>query len=65
MWNPSSKFIQETLDLFVLKTKVEFKNINFAFVYLNDPFGNNLGLKKCKTFKKKILKFSCFLKNVK
>jgi hypothetical protein len=24
---------------------VEFKSINFAFVYLNDPLGNNLYLK--------------------
>jgi hypothetical protein len=39
----SNKFTQTTLDFFVLKTEVEFKNINFAFVYLNDPFGNKKG----------------------
>jgi hypothetical protein len=32
--NLINKFIQETLDFFVLKTEVEFKNINFAFVFL-------------------------------
>jgi hypothetical protein len=39
------KCIQETLDFFVLKSEVEFKNISFAFIYSNDPFGNTLCLK--------------------
>jgi hypothetical protein len=30
----------------ILKTKVEFKNINFVYLYLNDPFGNNFCLEK-------------------
>jgi hypothetical protein len=33
--NLSNKCIQETLDFFLLKSEVEIKNINFAFVYLN------------------------------
>jgi hypothetical protein len=40
--NLSNKFIQENLDFFVLKSEVEFENINFAVVYLIDHFGNNL-----------------------
>jgi hypothetical protein len=46
IWNLSNIFIYETLGVFVLKTKIEFKNIKFAFSYLNDPFGKNLCLKK-------------------
>jgi hypothetical protein len=37
--------MQETLDFFVLKTEVEFKTINFPFVYLIGPFGISLCLK--------------------
>jgi hypothetical protein len=44
MYGISVIVIQETLDFFVLKTEVEFENIYFAFVYLNDPFGQNVGL---------------------
>jgi hypothetical protein len=46
--NLSGKFQQETLDFFLLKTEVDFKNISLVYyrVYLNDPFGNNLCLKK-------------------
>jgi hypothetical protein len=44
------RFIKETLDFFVLKAEVEFKNINFAFVYLNDSFANNLCLKNSRIF---------------
>jgi hypothetical protein len=39
--NLSYKFTQETQDFFLLKTEVGFKNINFAFIYLNAAFGNN------------------------
>jgi hypothetical protein len=35
--NLRGKFIQEPLDFFVLKAEVEFRNIYFAYVYLNDP----------------------------
>jgi hypothetical protein len=48
--NFSNKFIQETIDFFELETEVEFKNINFAFFYLNAPFGNNLCLEKWEQF---------------
>jgi hypothetical protein len=44
--NLSNKFMQETLIFSVLRTEVEFKNQNFAFIYLNDPFRNILYLKK-------------------
>jgi hypothetical protein len=32
--NISANFIQETIDFFVLKAEVEFKNINFAYFLL-------------------------------
>jgi hypothetical protein len=44
------KFRKETLDVFVIKTEVEFKNIKFAFIYINDPFSKNLCLKKWQDF---------------
>jgi hypothetical protein len=58
--NLSGKFIQETVDFFVLKTEVELKSLNFAYVCLNDPFVNNLCLKNGRN-KKKLKSYLTFL----
>jgi hypothetical protein len=37
MQNLSGELIQETLDFFFIQNEAEFKNINFTYIYLNDP----------------------------